>query len=179
MKQMESRFESLRARPSLPGERRRGFIAMLSLILLIILGIFGVAYWLASRMTTDQILREAHRVQARNFAQAAVEKVKVNIMNQYRLGNRNMDYPSGFIVDRVDREYARDFAEGGYRVLSVKPFSQEGSDLRMLNLPYFKNRLLVGYYDVWEIEALGWAGEKSVEANIRTLVKVIRNVVQY
>lgn len=160
--------------------QRRGFVAMLSLVLLIILGIFGIAYWLSSRLTTDQILREAQRIQARNFAQAAVEKVKVNIMNQYRLGNRNMDYPTGsFVADRIDREYSRTFAEGGYRVESVKPYSPPGSDLRMQNQRYFKNRIPVGYYDVWEIKAIGWAGNKSVEAHIDTLVKVIRTTIQY
>jgi hypothetical protein len=162
-----------------PSRGRRGFIAFYAFILLLILGIFGIGYWATSRLTTDMIVKEAHRIQARNFAQAGVEKVLVNIMNQYRLGNRNLEYPNRYTVETVDKEYKVSFGDGSYEVERVVPYTAPQTDLLMLSVPYYKNRVLIGQYDVWEITVAGRVSSSGVTARVRTLTKVIRTFVQY
>lgn len=156
---------------------RRGFIAMTALIMLIIFGILGVAYWLSSRLSTDMILIEAHRIKARNFAQAAVEKVKINICNQYNMNNHNLEYPSKYTSDRVDKEYNMVFADGEYRVVSVKPY--EDSNRSYYNVPHYAKGVLVGNYDIWEVVAQGVVKPTGVVAEMRTLVKIYRDHLVY
>jgi hypothetical protein len=158
---------------------RKGFIAFYSFILLLILGIFGIGYWATSRMTTDMILKEAHRIRARNFAQAGIEKVLVNIMNQYRLGNHNLEYPGKMKMDRIDKEYNVEFGDGRYAVETVERHTPPGSDKMMYALPYFKNQVLTGYYDVWRVVVVGEVPDTHTKARVETLVKIIRNFVQY
>ncbi|MFZ2957300.1 MAG: hypothetical protein WA705_10460 [Candidatus Ozemobacteraceae bacterium] len=159
------------------GSRKNGFIAMLSFILLVILSIFGLSYWTLSRFTTDQILKEAHRIKARALAQAGVEKVLINVMNQYRVGNYDMTYAPGFTKDRVDDEYRKDFGDGLYRVESVKPYSVNNRDY--VNQSYFKNHVSIGRYDIWKITVVGEVPQTNTRATVESVVKVIRSSVQY
>ncbi len=164
-----------------PGKpvRRRGFVASFTFIILLILAIFGVSYWSVSRLSTDQILKEAQRIKARNLAQAGIEKVMINIMNQYLMGNTSLDYPTKFAKETVDKEYEKDFGDGKYKVESVQIYFPPGSDKRMLNVPYFKNRVQIGSYDIWKIVAVGEIPDSKIIARVETLAKVIRNTVQY
>jgi hypothetical protein len=154
-----------------------GFIAMISLILLLIFGILGISYWMSSRLTTDMILTEAHRIKARNFAQAAIEKVKINIVNQYSMNNHDLNYPSGIIKDRVDEEYNKSFPDGEYKVVSVKPY--EYANLTYYNVPHYQNGVMIGHYDIWEVEATGMVKSTGVQARKKTLVKIYRDYVVY
>jgi len=156
---------------------RSGFISMIALILLVIFAILGVAYWLSSRLTTDMIFAESQRIKARNFAQAAVEKVKINICNQYSMNNHNLDYPSKFTVDRVDKEYNIEFADGEYKVISVKPYEEGGR--RFYNVPHLQKGVMIGYYDIWEVIVNGKAKTTGIIAEMRTLVKVYRDHLVY
>ncbi len=162
---------------------RKGFIAFYSFILLLILGIFGIAYWWTSRLTTDMIVKESHRIIARNLAQAGVEKALVHIMNQYRLGNPSFEYPTGgnlgFSRDKADKEFNVSFADGSYLVEHIKPYVVPGSDRKMSGIPYFKNRVHVGFYDVWDISVIGKVDSTGIKVKVQTLAKVIRNFVQY
>lgn len=160
-----------------PTRTRRGFIALYAFVMLLLLGILGIAYWTASRMSTSSIVNEARRIKARNFAQAGAEKVRINILNQYHLGNRDMSYQSGFVTGRIDQEYNIIFPDGSFRVDYVKPYVVPGSNRYFINLPYLKNRIQIGHYDVWEISVTGESGGVSV--NLRTLIKIIRNFVKY
>lgn len=157
--------------------RRRGFVAMVALILLIIFAIIGVAYWLSSRLSTDMIFAESQRIKARNFAQAAVEKVKINLFNQYSMNNHNLDYPSKFTVDRIDKEYNIEFADGGFKVLAVKPYENGGR--RFYNVPHFQKGVKIGNYDIWEIVVNGQAKASGIIAEMRTLIKVYRDQIVY
>lgn len=159
---------------------REGFIAFYAFIMLLVMGIFGISYWAVSRMTTDMILKEACRIRARNFAQAGIEKVLINILNQYRLGNARLDYPSNkYTTERIDKEYNVEFGDGRYRVELVKPYILPGSTKEMFGVPYYKNQVLIGFYDVWRVVVVGEVPEEKISARVETLVKVIRNFVQY
>lgn len=156
---------------------REGFIAMTSLIMLVIFGIFGVAYWLSSRLSTDMILVESQRIKARNFAQAAVEKVKINICNQYNMNNHNLDYPAKYTSDRIDKEYNMSFSDGEFKVESVKAY--EDGNRTYANVPHHAKGVLVGSYDIWEIKARGIAKPTGVVAEIRSLIKIYRDHIVY
>lgn len=160
---------------------RRGFIAMYSFVLLLILGIFGISYWWVSRMSTDMIVKEAHRIKARNFAQAGIEKVMVNIMNQYNLGNHDLDYDPGFkfSVERIDKEYNVEFGDGSYAVDYVRPYEIPSSNRKMRGIPYYKNGIRIGHYDLWEVSVTGETSQSGIKATVRTIVKVICNHVLY
>ena len=157
----------------------KGFVAVTALIILSILAILGFSYWSVSRQSTDQILKEAHRIKARNFAQAGVEKVMINVMNQYNMGNFDLDYPSKFVKKGTDKEYEIDFGDGRYRVEGVQLFIPPGTDKRMFGVPYYKNRVLVGFYDIWKINVLGEVYSTRVTARVETLIKIIRKTVDY
>lgn len=156
---------------------RQGFIAMVALILLIIFGILGIFYWLSSRLSTDMILNEAHRIKARSFAQAAIEKVKINICNQYNMNNHDLNYPSKYTKDTIDKEYNKAFADGEYRVLSVKPY--ENSNMTYYNVPHYQKGVMIGHYDIWEVKAAGKVFQTEVEAEMTTLIKIYRDFVTY
>lgn len=156
---------------------RQGFIAMVALILLIIFGILGIFYWLSSRLSTDMILNEAHRIKARSFAQAAIEKVKINICNQYNMNNHDLNYPSKYTKDTIDKEYNKAFADGEYRVLSVKPY--ENSNMTYYNVPHYQKGVMIGHYDIWEVTAAGKVFQTEVEAEMTTLIKIYRDFVTY
>lgn len=123
------------------------------------------------------IVTEAHRVKARNFAQAAIEKVKINIANQYRANSYDMSFPNRYSRDRTSEEYKMEFGDGRYEVLSVKPH-EDGS--RSYNaVPHHKNGIKIGYYDIWEVIALGEVTSSGVKARTRSLIKVYRSFVHY
>jgi hypothetical protein len=156
---------------------RGGFIAMTALIMLVIFGIIGVAYWLSSRLSTDMILVESQRIKARNFAQAAIEKVKINICNQYNMNNHNLAYPAKYTTERIDKEYNMVFSDGEYRVVSVKPY--EDGNRSYYNVPHHSKGVLVGNYDIWEVTTQGIAKPTGVVAEVRTLVKIYRDHIVY
>lgn len=157
--------------------RRRGFIAIVALILLIIFGILGIFYWLSSRLSTDIILTEAHRIKARNFAQAAIEKVKINICNQYNMNNHDLNYPSKYCKGAIDKEYHKTFADGEFRVISVKPYERD--NMTYYNVPHFQKGVVIGHYDIWEVKALGKVFQTGVEAKITSLIKIYRDFINY
>ncbi len=157
--------------------RRNGFVAMVSLILLVIFGILGVAYWLSSRLTTDMIFAESQRIKARNFAQAALEKVKINIVNQYNMNNHDLDFPPRFTNDRVSKEYNIEFADGEFKVLSVRPYEEGGR--RFYNVAHHSKGVKIGNYDIWEVTTRGVAKATGITAELRALVKIYRDYVVY
>lgn len=156
---------------------RRGFIAMIALILLVIFAILGVAYWLSSRLTTDMIFAESQRIKARNFAQAAVEKVKINICNQYNMNNHNLEYPTKYTTDRIDKEYNMQFADGEYRVISVNPLEEGGRTY--YNVPHYHKGVMIGHYDIWEVKVNGVAKATGITADMRALIKIYRDYIVY
>lgn len=156
---------------------KSGFIAMTALIMLLIFAILGVAYWLSSRLSTDMILTESHRIKARSFAQAAIEKVKINVCNQYNMNNHNLEYPAKYGSDRVDKEYNMAFADGEYRVVSVKPY--EDGNKTYYNVPHNSKGFMVGNYDIWEVKARGIVKPTGITAEMRTLVKIYRDHLVY
>ncbi|MBF0547354.1 MAG: hypothetical protein HQM08_23130 [Candidatus Riflebacteria bacterium] len=155
-----------------------GFISVISLIILLIFAVLGLFYWSISRYSTDMILKEAHRIKARALAHAAVETVMVNIMNQYRMGNFDVSFsPGKFSVSGTDREYNMDFGDGKFSVESVAPYAIGNKSFK--DQGYYKNNVLIGNYDIWQIRALAVIPQSGTKARIDTLVKVIRTRTQY
>lgn len=158
----------------------KGFIAFYAFIMLLIIGLFGISYWYVSRMTTDIILKESHRIIARNYAQAGIEKVMINILNQYRMGNYDLDYPSTkYSKDRINEEYNVKFEDGEYKIEKVAPYKIPGTTKEMFGIPYTKNGKMLGFYDVWMIESVGKVYSTNTKVRLSTLVKVYRNFIQY
>lgn len=158
---------------------KRGFIAFYSFVMLLILAIFGISYWGVSRLSTSAIIQEAGRIRARSLAQAGVEKVMINIINQYRLGNHNLEYPGKFSKNRTDEEYNVEFGDGAYRVESVRPYSMPGNSKVMMQMPYYQRQTIIGTYDVWKVVVVGEVPDGSARARVETLVKVIRQFARY
>lgn len=157
---------------------QKGFIALLSVCMLLIFAIIGFAYWFSSRLTTDMIANEAFRIKARNFAQAAVEKVKIHIVNEYSRNNYDLNFSgSNYSSDSIGirREYAREFSDGKYAVVSVKPY-QEGI-AKYFNAPHFRKGIKVGYYDIWEVVTEGEAS--GIKAIKTSYIKVYRDFINY
>ncbi len=152
---------------------------MVAFILLVVMAVIGVSYWSVSRLTTDQIVKESHRIKARNLAQAGVEKVRINMLNQYTMGNFDLSYPGKFNKDGTDKEYAIDFGDGRYRVESVTPWKLPKTNQKAFGLDYYKNRVKIGIYDIWEVTVTGEVPGSGIQARIRTLIKVVRSTIQY
>ncbi len=152
---------------------------MIALVLLAIFGIMGTSYWLTSRVSTDMIVREAHRIKARALAQAAVEKVKINIINHYSSGDHNLEYPSKFVKDRTDKEYNIEFPDGSFSVLSVKPYDSPTSNRSFYNVPHKQKGVIIGRYDIWEVVTSGKVKATGITAEITSLIKVYRDYVSY
>jgi len=160
---------------------RKGFIAVVAFILLVILGILGISYWSISRLSTDQILKEAHRIKARSIAQAGIEKVLVHVMNQYRLRNYDLEYPGSkkYVQDRQEKEFKREVGDGYYQVELIQAYEPPSTNAALRNRVYAKNRVPIGIYDVWRVVVVGVMPTTNVQARVETLVKVIRQTVQY
>lgn len=156
---------------------KRGFVAMVALILLVIFAILGVAYWMSSRATTDMIFAESQRIKARNFAQAALEKVKINIVNQYAMNNHDLEFPPNYTNDQVSKEYNIAFADGEYKVVSVRPYEEGGR--RFYNVAHHSKGVKIGYYDIWEVNTHGVAKATGITAELRALIKIYRDFVVY
>ena len=70
--------------------KRSGFIAFVCMFLLVVFGLMGIAYWFNSRMNTDMFYMESLRIKAKNYAQAGIETVKINIRNNIKV-RKNFD----------------------------------------------------------------------------------------
>ena len=124
------------------------------------------------------IVREAHRVKARSFAQAGIETVKMNIANQYSMGNHDLTYPSStYVKGRIDKEYNLKFSDGEYKVIKVEPYSS--SNHTYLNALHYVNGVVVGHYDIWDITSVGEVYATKVKVQVEALVKVYRDYVSY
>lgn len=156
--------------------KKAGFIALVSLLMLVIFAILGISYWLSSRLTTDLIVTEAYRVKARNLAQSALEKVKINIANQYHRNNFNMTYSSGaFTRDDADEMYNTNYDNMSMSVISINRYELDGRVF--FQVPHYRDGIKIGYYDIWEIKTRGQFSNVSV--NKTSLIKVYRDYVQY
>lgn len=150
---------------------KNGFIAPLTMFLLVIFGLIGIAYWYSSRMNTDMLFVEAHRIKARNFAQAGIETAKIEIVNR----SRTKLYDK--LSELKSKNFEKEFEDGGFRVVSIKPYELES--VKYQKVPHIVKGRLVGDYDIWEVVAEGYSKQTKVTASIKTLIKVYRNSVVY
>lgn len=153
--------------------KKKGFIAFVTLFLLVIFALIGIAYWYSSRMNTDMLFMEAQRLKARNYAQAAVEAVKVNICNTYfRLNKRDMRLR----VNNPKNSYKKEFPDGGYRVISINPVTTDIGEC--LNVPNLVKGRSIGFYDVWNIKTEGYT-QNGATVQLETIIRVYRDDVVY
>ncbi len=154
-------------------KRRSGFIAFITLFLLAIFGLMGIAYWYSSRMNTDMLWVESHRLRARNFAQAGVEKVKIHMCNVcQRSENSDMRLENYNPV-----EFNKEFEDGGYRVKSIKPLTVDG--VEYLNVKHVVKGRAIGEFDVWEVTVEGYTKKTKTLVEIKTILRVFRDNVVY
>ncbi|MBQ2592335.1 MAG: hypothetical protein II567_03540, partial [Candidatus Riflebacteria bacterium] len=90
-------------------KKRSGFIAFVTLFLLGIFGLMGIAYWFNSRMNTDMLWVESQRLRARNFAQAGIEKVKIHMCNVCQRGEKT----DMRLKEYRPEEFNKEFEDGG------------------------------------------------------------------
>jgi hypothetical protein len=154
-------------------KRRKGFIAFITLFLLAIFGLIGIAYWYSSRMNTDMLYTESLRLKARNYAQAGIEKVKIHMCN---VCQRNHDYDMAKNSNQ-SKEYKKEFEDGGYRVVSIKPFYFEGQEYK--NVQHFVKGRLIGQFDVWEVTVEGYTKKNKIVVEIKNIIRLYHDSVVY
>lgn len=154
-------------------KKRSGFIAFITLFLLIIFGLIGIAYWYSSRMNRDMLFDEALRLKARNYAQAGIEKVKIHMCNvcqrtnKYDMSTKNNN----------SKEFTKDFGDGGYRVISIEPFTYEGNVYK--NVKHFVKGRLMGEFDVWEVTVEGYTKKHNIVVETKNIIRLYHDSVVY
>jgi hypothetical protein len=149
-----------------------GFIAVVSLMLIVLFGIFGVMYWFSSKSNAELIMFESDRIKARNYAMAGIEKVKIHLFNQYNQGNKKPEYKEG-ADSRLDKEYNIKFGDGSYKVTKVSPLGDGVGE--WYGRPHFSRGLAIGFYDLWEIVCEGTVEKTRITAEVTAVVKIYRD----
>lgn len=153
--------------------KKSGFIAFVCLFLLVIFGLMGIAYWYSSRMNTDMFYMESLRIKAKNYAQAGVETVKINIRNNIKF-DKNYDMN---LATNKHKDYEKVFEDGGFRVTSIKPLEIDGIEYR--NRMHFVRGRATGAFDVWVITVEGYTKKPSVVVELKTTVRVFHEYAVY
>ncbi len=153
--------------------RRKGFIAFVTLFLLAIFGLMGIAYWFSSRMNTDMLWVESQRLRARNFAQAGIEKARLHICNVCQRSDKYDMRKSSYNKE----EFEKKFEDGGYRITGIEPFKYEGKEY--LNVDHVVKGRVIGKFDVWEITSEGYTTKTKQVVEIKTIIRVFRDNVVY
>lgn len=154
-------------------KRRSGFIAFVTLFLLAIFGLMGIAYWYSSRMNTDMLWVESHRLRARNFAQAGIEKVKIHMCNVCQRGEKT----DMRLKEYNPEEFNKEFEDGGYRVKSIEIFKYDGQEYN--NVKHVVKGRVIGEFDVWEVTVEGYTKKAKTVVEIKTILRVYRDNVVY
>ena len=153
--------------------RKSGFIAFVCLFLLVIFALMGIAYWYSSRMNTDMFYMESLRIKAKNYAQAGIETVKINIRNNIKF-DKNFDMT---LETNNHKDYKKEFEDGGFRVISIKPLESDGIEFR--SKPHFVKGRLTGYFDVWSIKVEGYTKKPSVVVEQDAIIRVFHENAVY
>ena len=154
-------------------KKRSGFIAFVTLFLLAIFGLMGIAYWFNSRMNTDMLWVESHRLRARNFAQAGIEKVKIHMCNVCQRSDKFDMRLKNF----KEAEFNKEFEDGGYRVKSIQPLTIGG--VEYLNVKHTVKGRVIGEFDVWEVTVEGYTKKTGSKVEIKTTLRVFRDNIVY
>lgn len=153
--------------------RKSGFIAFVCLFLLVIFALMGIAYWYSSRMNTDMFYMESLRIKAKNYAQAGIETVKINVRNNIKF-EKNFDMD---LATNNHKDYKKEFEDGGFRVISIKPLVVNGLEYR--NQPHFVKGRLTGSFDAWSVKVEGYIKKPSVVVELDTIIRVFHENAVY
>lgn len=154
-------------------KNRRGFIAFVVMFLLVAFGLMGISYWYSSRMSTDSLFVESQRLKARNYAQAGIEKVKINMCNMCQ---RTDKFDMRLKASKT-KDFSKDFDDGGYRVTSIEPFSVGNKEY--LKVKHMVKGRLIGEFDVWEVTVEGYTKNPKTVVEIKHIIRVYRDNVVY
>lgn len=154
-------------------KNRKGFIAFVVMFLLVVFGLMGISYWYTSRMSTDMLYVESQRLKARNYAQAGIEKVKLNMCNMCQRTNK---YDMRLKASKA-KDFSKDFNDGGYRVVSIEPFSVGNKEY--LNVKHMVKGRLIGEFDVWEVTVEGYTKNPKTVVEIKHIIRVYRDSIVY
>lgn len=153
--------------------KRKGFIAFVTMFLLVIFALMGIAYWYSSRMNTDMLYVESQRLKARNYAQAGIEKAKICMCNLLqKTNNYNMDSNA---ISNNDK--SKEFEDGGYRIVSIKPFTVDNQ--RYLNVNHVVKGRQIGHFDVWEVTVEGYTKNTKTAVEIKHIIRIYRDFIVY
>ena len=150
---------------------KKGFIAFVVLFLLVMFALMGIAYTYSSRMNTDMLFVESQRIKARNYAQAGIEKVKISMCN---ICQRTNKYDMSIIKGE---KYEKEFEDGGYRIVSVKPFYMNGKEY--YNVSHDVKGRTIGTFDVWEVTVEGYTKKTKAVVEIKTILRIYHDDIVY
>ncbi len=151
--------------------RKKGFIAFVVLFLLVIFALMGIAYTYSSRMNTDILYVESQRIKARNYAQAGIEKVKISMCNIcQKRGTQDMSIIQG-------KPYDKEFEDGGYRIVSVKPFYLKGKVFK--DIPHEVKGRIIGKMNVWEVTVEGYTKNSKTVVELKTILRIYHDNIVY
>ena len=154
-------------------KKRSGFIAFITLFLLAIFGLMGIAYWFNSRMNTDMLWVESQRLKARNYAQAGIEKVKIHMCNVCQRAEKT----DMRLKEYNPAEFNKEFEDGGYRVKSIDVLKLDGAEY--MNVKHVVKGRVIGQFDVWEVTVEGYTKKSGNVVEIKTILRVFRDNVVY
>lgn len=154
-------------------KNKSGFIEIVCLILLVLFEFMGIAYLHSSKMNTDTFYMESLRIKAKNYAQAGVETVKINIRNNIKVRkNYDMDSDTNY-----HKDYKKEFEDGGYRVISIKPLVVDGVEIR--NRLHKVNGKVIGSFDAWDVRVEGYTKKQKVVVELQSVMRVFHEKVIY
>ena len=153
--------------------KRKGFIAFVVMFMLVIFALMGIAYWASSRASTDTLYMESQRLKARNYAQAGIEKVKLNMCNMCQRTNKFDMRMSSSQKNKMSKE----FEDGGYRIVSIQPFAEGNTEFK--NVKHIVKGRVIGEFDVWEVVVEGYTTKTKTCVEIKHIIRIYRDNIVY
>lgn len=169
---------------------RGGFIEVMVVLILAVSLAVGSVYLKYSVQTFDGTIVAAHRIKARNLANAAFQKVLVTLKRRYAKGQYSWKYPGQ--NDVPDNQLNMALGDGRYGVVKVEVINSlntpEGVirkvDSNKRETPYKDINYRVGnadygLYDIYRIETMGEIPASRTRVKMTSMVKMIREHVRY
>lgn len=165
-----------------PENERSAFIEVVVILILAVALAVGGIFFKYSVQSVDSLFVQAHRIKARYLAHAAYQRALLTLRRQYTASNYNWSYPEHKVL--ADNLFERDLGDGRYKVLRVETVKSLRTPIETINKNYQNLKYVVGNteygnYEVYRITTLGEVPSSGTRIKMTSLVKVIREKVQY